>query len=195
MSKDPSHPCIEFLNTESVEQGRRVDRLPDASAFVAWLEALGAIDHRAARYARRHWCATQAGVAVMVEVHALRRLLRRTVVGIVGGRGVPWTTLAAVNDVLARGHQFLAVEREAEGLVLRMLRPIREPSDLLQPVAEAAADLIAVADSRRIGLCAHPDCIQFFYDTSKNGTRRWCDMRTCGNRANVAAHYRRSRGR
>ena len=35
----------------------------------------------------------------------------------------------------------------------------------------------------RIRRCAQPDCVLYFYDTSKNGTRRWCSMKTCGNRA------------
>jgi predicted RNA-binding Zn ribbon-like protein len=33
--------------------------------------------------------------------------------------------------------------------------------------------------------------VLYFLDGTKNGTRRWCDMRTGGNRTNVAAYYRR----
>ncbi|ORA62494.1 CGNR zinc finger domain-containing protein [Mycobacteroides franklinii] len=41
----------------------------------------------------------------------------------------------------------------------------------------------------RIKQCAHPQCVLFFYDTSKNGARRWHSMATCGNRAKAARHY------
>ncbi|WP_369640625.1 CGNR zinc finger domain-containing protein, partial [Nocardia sp. JMUB6875] len=41
----------------------------------------------------------------------------------------------------------------------------------------------------RIRQCAHPDCVLFFLDTSKNGTRRWHSMTTCGNRAKATRHY------
>ncbi len=41
----------------------------------------------------------------------------------------------------------------------------------------------------RIKQCAHPQCVLFFYDTSKNGARRWHSMSTCGNRAKAARHY------
>jgi predicted RNA-binding Zn ribbon-like protein len=61
-------------------------------------------------------------------------------------------------------------------------------------VAEAAADFVCQADLRRVRRCAHPECVLYFLDGTKNGTRRWCDMRTCGNRANAAAYYRRRRG-
>ncbi|GAA2441343.1 CGNR zinc finger domain-containing protein [Actinomadura vinacea] len=45
----------------------------------------------------------------------------------------------------------------------------------------------------RIKACAHSDCILHFYDTSQNGTRRWCSMAVCGNRAKAARHYARTR--
>jgi predicted RNA-binding Zn ribbon-like protein len=35
--------------------------------------------------------------------------------------------------------------------------------------------------------------VLYVLDGTKNGTRRWCDMRSCGNRANAAAYYRRRR--
>jgi predicted RNA-binding Zn ribbon-like protein len=31
-----------------------------------------------------------------------------------------------------------------------------------------------------------------FFDGTKNGRRRWCDMGTCGNRAKAARHRARS---
>ncbi|UGT42380.1 CGNR zinc finger domain-containing protein [Nocardia yamanashiensis] len=44
----------------------------------------------------------------------------------------------------------------------------------------------------RIKQCAHPNCVLWFHDTSKNGTRRWHSMATCGNRAKAARHYARN---
>jgi len=32
-----------------------------------------------------------------------------------------------------------------------------------------------------------------FYDISRTGRRRWCDMATCGNRAKAARHRARAR--
>ena len=71
---------------------------------------------------------------------------------------------------------------------------LRQPADLLVPIAEAAADFLCHADLGRVRRCAHPACVLYFLDGTKNGARRWCDMRTCGNRANAAAYYHRHRG-
>ncbi|MFK3978907.1 CGNR zinc finger domain-containing protein [Micromonospora sp. NPDC050397] len=45
----------------------------------------------------------------------------------------------------------------------------------------------------RIRRCGNPECVLHFYDTSRNGTRRWCSMDGCGGRAKAARHYRRHR--
>jgi predicted RNA-binding Zn ribbon-like protein len=50
------------------------------------------------------------------------------------------------------------------------------------------------ADGRptRLSRCAAPDCGLVFYDASRGGTRRWCSMQRCGNRAKVRAHRLRA---
>jgi predicted RNA-binding Zn ribbon-like protein len=35
---------------------------------------------------------------------------------------------------------------------------------------------------RLLRVCEKPDCRWLFLDTSKNHSRRWCDMKICGNR-------------
>lgn len=45
----------------------------------------------------------------------------------------------------------------------------------------------------RIRPCAHESCVLHFFDTSRNGTRRWCSMATCGNRAKASRHYARAK--
>ena len=40
---------------------------------------------------------------------------------------------------------------------------------------------------RRLRACANPACGWAFYDRSRNGSSRWCDMAICGNRAKQRA--------
>lgn len=54
-------------------------------------------------------------------------------------------------------------------------------------------DLLAVS-ADRIRQCAHPDCVLYFHDTSRNGGRRWHSMETCGARTKSARHYRKQAG-
>jgi hypothetical protein len=62
--------------------------------------------------------------------------------------------------------------------------------------------LVTLADARILGdrlkRCANSDCGWFFVDASRNQSREWCEMRTCGNRANLRRYrerLRRARGR
>ncbi len=46
----------------------------------------------------------------------------------------------------------------------------------------SASDLMLSEAVRKVRACDNPECRWLFLDTSKNHTRRWCDMRVCGNR-------------
>ncbi len=60
-------------------------------------------------------------------------------------------------------------------------------------VARSAAELLTSADLTFVHECSGYDCGWLFMDTTKNRSRRWCDMRTCGNRAKSRRHYERRR--
>jgi predicted RNA-binding Zn ribbon-like protein len=47
----------------------------------------------------------------------------------------------------------------------------------------------------RIKICDNDRCRWVFYDTSRTGRRRWCDMATCGNRAKAARHRAKSKSK
>lgn len=57
----------------------------------------------------------------------------------------------------------------------------------------AAAALAAQGQIGRLQRCAAAGCEQVFVDRSRARGRRYCDMRTCGNRTNVAAYRERQR--
>lgn len=60
-------------------------------------------------------------------------------------------------------------------------------------VARSAAELLTSSDLTFVRECAGYDCGWIFMDTTKNRSRRWCDMRTCGNRAKSRRHHERRR--
>ncbi|HXO42658.1 MAG TPA: CGNR zinc finger domain-containing protein, partial [Thermoanaerobaculia bacterium] len=57
----------------------------------------------------------------------------------------------------------------------------------------SAAELLTSDKWRRVRECAGSDCTWLFLDRSRNRSRRWCAMQTCGNRAKARRHYRRAR--
>jgi predicted RNA-binding Zn ribbon-like protein len=61
----------------------------------------------------------------------------------------------------------------------------------LWKLAQAASDLLVSSDAERVKACGDPACRWLFLDLSKNHTRRWCDMKTCGNRMKARRHQAR----
>ncbi len=61
----------------------------------------------------------------------------------------------------------------------------------LWKLAQAASDLLVSSDAELIKDCGDPTCRWLFLDVSKNHTRRWCDMKTCGNRMKARRHQAR----
>jgi predicted RNA-binding Zn ribbon-like protein len=49
-------------------------------------------------------------------------------------------------------------------------------------LAHAAAELIVSPAMQQLRACGADTCRWLFLDTSKNHTRRWCNMKICGNR-------------
>lgn len=56
----------------------------------------------------------------------------------------------------------------------------------LATVARSAVELLGGGSTHGLRECDAPDCSRLYMDNSRRGARRWCDMRTCGNRAKVA---------
>lgn len=66
---------------------------------------------------------------------------------------------------------------------------ISSSSDPLAALALSAMRLVFSPDAAAVKACAA--CDWLFVDRSRGKRRKWCDMRSCGNRAKAARHYRR----
>jgi predicted RNA-binding Zn ribbon-like protein len=57
-----------------------------------------------------------------------------------------------------------------------------DPNLPLWLLAQSVADILLSPDAAKVRTCAVDTCRWLFLDTSKNHTRRWCNMKVCGNR-------------
>jgi predicted RNA-binding Zn ribbon-like protein len=187
-----NHRCVDFVNTESIQRGRRVDLLADFPDLVAWSTAAHLLGPVEAAAVLRRWGNTPAGARTLVEARRLRTRLRDMLEQVARGRPIASSTIEAINTILARHIGRSELARSDGGFVRRFRFEFRSAVDLLVPVAEAAADFLCQADLSLVRKCANPPCLRYFYDVSRNHTRRWCSMGVCGNRAKVAAYHHRS---
>ena len=103
-------------------------------------------------------------------------------------------TSQKLNDALGEsiGHRVLAAAER--GGVREEWRNSDSLAQVSWPVAIDAWDLLTEPELVLVRQCPVDagGCGWLFLDTSRAGNRRWCDMRTCGNRAKVRAHYSRT---
>ena len=187
--------CLDLLNT--VVEGQ--DLLPDFDRYLRWLSEAGADAGGGipAGVLARWRAEPSVTAATLASVKELRETLRVAVQAFAAGKRVPERVLAMLNPLLARSPARAELVRgtgeEATRLHKRFRIHWQEPTDLLAPIAESAADLFSGADPSLVRQCDGAGCTMLFLDRTKNHRRRWCSMAVCGNRAKVAAHRARQR--
>ena len=88
----------------------------------------------------------------------------------------------------ARRHERLAL---AGGIYLWTWDDEAALDRVLWPVARSAGELLTSHELGKLRLCAGEECGWLFLDTSRNHSRRWCDMKDCGNRDKVRRFRRK----
>jgi predicted RNA-binding Zn ribbon-like protein len=97
--------------------------------------------------------------------------------------------ISEINRILGRSAGSRRVEPRSDGGFVRSFVTVGDVfAGLLVPVIESAADALVQGELGRVRKCANAKCGRVFYDASRNGKRRWCEMSTCGNRAKAARH-------
>ena len=168
----------ELVNTRDVQPN--TDELADVASLRSWLVAHGVLDEATA---------AEIDAADLERItafrEAMRELLRTNL-----GDPIPAGALGVLNA--EAGRSALRVDfghRGCAGLV---------------PMGRSAADQVlgrllagvAAADVegswKRLKVCADDTCAWAYYDASRNASRSWCSMKSCGNRAKARRHRQRA---
>ena len=187
--------CLDFINTKFVLNGRPVDLLATFSDLVTWLVQVDLLTEEEAMKIVRQWGRQAKGKQTLEQARAFRVTLREMVKRIAAGRPVPQAAIEAINEMLRFRIGYPQLIRRSGKFERGYQAESQKANQLLGLLAEAATNLLCTCDFSLIKKCQNPLCVLFFYDTTKNHARHWCNMTICGNRSKVAAHYRRHRSR
>ena len=185
--------CLDFANTIH-EYGAEDPReeLHNFQDLVSFEYQAGAITEReAATLSSR--AATNPSMAnkTLSAAKEFRRSLYRSFSAISRGKDPSSADLAYFNRVLPRIMQNLRVQAKGRNVVWIWRKDHRNLDPVLWPIVHSAFELLTSDDRVLIRECESEECSWLFLDKSKNGTRRWCDMKICGNRAKWRRFYRR----
>jgi len=185
--------CLDFTNTlEPWGAEQPTEFFTSYAALFAWAVHAGALAAEpAAALSTLAEAQPEDASAVLGEARSLRRAIYGLFSAAAQGRPPGLDELERLNSILAEAGRHRRLERSGDGFAWGWQGVDADLRAVLWPVALSAADLLASPQFARVRACA--GCGWLFLDGSRPGTRRWCDMRVCGNRAKARRHYARAR--
>lgn len=131
--------------------------------------------------------------AVLKRAITLRESVYRIFSAIVDGTSPKPEDLNILNTELSEAMAQSLIAPTSSGFFWAFDAKGNKLYQMLWPIVRSAADLLTSKEANRVSKCLAKDCGWLFLDMSRNRTRRWCDMKDCGNRAKARRHYERTR--
>jgi predicted RNA-binding Zn ribbon-like protein len=186
--------CLDFANSVDWHASDHPDdKLHNFTDLIAWAEAAAVLSpDRADRSRQMAQKQPQMARAAFERAIGLRELIYRLFVDVSEQETVHAEDLALLNEALNESLSHLQIVTSSTGFNWGWAESSVEFDQILWPVARSAGELLTSDRLGRVRQCADDrGCGYLFVDTSRNRSRRWCSMESCGNRAKARRHYRR----
>ena len=204
MTENPPRPSklvggqlsLDFANTISW-RGRQFpeEKLNTYQDLLGWSVLTGILDDDDARkLSREGGIQPEAAKGVLERAVELREAVYRIFASNISAEPASDGDLVTLNRELREALARLRLSPEHWGYALDFGWGGGSLDQMLWPVARAASELLTSGGLDRVRRCAAQDCGWLFLDTSRNRSRRWCDMKDCGNRSKARRFYERKRG-
>ncbi|HEY7349113.1 MAG TPA: CGNR zinc finger domain-containing protein [Ktedonobacterales bacterium] len=187
--------CLDFINTaDSHASDHPEEHLTSYAELVAWSQRTNILSEEEGQLLLAE--AAQRPIdalAILQEAGVFREVLFRIFLAALAGKTPGTDDLVIFNNTRAQALSRSEIAPTASGFAWHWKVSKQTLGWMLWPVALSAAELLLSPDLKQVRECSSPDCGWLFLDTSKNHTRRWCTMESCGNRDKARRHYQRKR--
>ncbi len=185
--------CLDFVNTVGGGRGFETNEyLKDYVDLISWGQIVGNLSRSAVQslveQAKRN---PDTATEVLNRAHTLREAIYRVVTAPFHKRSASPEDLFLISREASFAMGRAKIVSAKNGFSWAWPESNLDLDRVLWPVARAASDLITSPDMERVRECASERCTWVFLDTSKNHSRRWCDMKDCGNREKVRRYRMR----
>jgi predicted RNA-binding Zn ribbon-like protein len=185
--------CIDFVNTLGW-RGREVpaEHLKTYNDLIKWSRHVGIITPQDAnklfQKTDRH---PAEGKKVLIGAVDLRETIYRIFAAIIESQKPTKEDLAAFNSYLAKTMVLSQIIKTKNGFHWDSNGDKSKMDWVLNSIIRSAADLLVSDELKKVKSCSNPTCGWLFLDISRNQSRRWCDMKDCGNRAKASRFYKK----
>jgi predicted RNA-binding Zn ribbon-like protein len=189
------NPCLDFADTvDNRTSDHPRELLTDYGRLLQWGEEAGVITAKSAERLR-HLASEAPGNALTTLRTSIQ--LRDTIYDIFSAvarrRVIPSTALAILNKAVRQVAQHAQLVHANRRFTWEWIEPESNLDSMLWPVSRAAAELLIGEEIGYVRQCASETCSWLFLDKTKNHRRRWCAMKSCGNRDKARRYYQRQK--
>jgi len=187
--------CLDFTHTLTERYSPQPQELLNSdNDLVAWgLYERLLTDEEAQQLLREAKNHPEEASAALQRALELRETIYRMFYALWEGSLPEQSDLALLNERLAEAMSHARLVPDSGGFRWDWAANEQALDRIRWLVARSAADLLTSERLHDVRACAADDCKWLFLDTSKNHSRRWCDMQTCGNQAKARRHYSRKK--
>lgn len=187
--------CLDFINTVHSRHEESVrDYLFGIHDLIHWAKRLELIDTKTEkRLTAEAENQPKKSAKFFSEAIAFRELLYIMFWTIIAGKKIPLTELAKYNKMLKAYFPYLQIKQSNKGFEEEWMLEEDNFKRLLAPILNSSYETLLSDKLGRIKECPSPDCGWIFYDSTKNGKRKWCNMKTCGSKIKALEWYYRQK--
>lgn len=185
--------CLDFVNTVPDRfDGTDRDNLGNFYDLIYWAKKAKIID--GSTFASLEKMATlheKKAKDFFLEAVSLRTLIYSIFKPVSSGQKVKSADLEAFNVLVKRYFSFLEIGARKSDFVEQWNFDSSQFYSVTAPIVKSAYELLLSPKLERIKECSN--CGWLFFDTTKNGRRRWCSMEDCGSNVKALEYYYRKR--
>jgi predicted RNA-binding Zn ribbon-like protein len=177
------HPVLDLVNTLDwrFRESGPEELISDYNDLIRFIVQSGFVSTARARKLVRS-VPDKKAEEIVRTVHELREAAANLLYAAVDKTKPQASALERLEDFFKEAGRHL----ELRWTGLKLERELPQPSALpelpLWLLSLRASEFMTSDQMHLLRACGSPECRWLFVDTSKNHTRRWCDMKICGNR-------------
>jgi predicted RNA-binding Zn ribbon-like protein len=178
------HPALDFVNTLDwrFRPSGSEELINSYDDLLRFTEQCGLLNSREVRQLRA-MAGLRVSRNVLVSGKRFREALAAVLYDVVDNRPPSDNSLQSLSSFINEAQDARALNwrngRLAWAWILDHGRTLELP---LWKLSIEASTLLASEQSSQIRTCSNVECRWLFLDTSKSHSRKWCDMKLCGNR-------------
>lgn len=182
--------CINFVNTVSW-RGKPTPKeyLPNVESWLEWIKEEGLVSEEV--FSQLEAKGEEEAENAFDKAIEFREALYNFLKAFGRSKAPMAEDLVLVQGVLGNAMMRLKLVEGDSSWGFELEQDLTDWEAPLYPCALSAAQLVAGPWANRLRVCGREECEWIFMDNTKNRSRKWCDMKTCGNVVKARRSYAR----